>query len=141
MDTSLFDYELPDAAIAQDPVEPRDSARLLRCDPLEDHSFADLPQLLQEGDLLVVNRTRVRAARLRGKKSETGGAVEVLLLRRADPDRWEALVRPARRIRPGTNIEFAGISGRVETTPVRGEVVITLTAGATDVESAIADAG
>jgi S-adenosylmethionine:tRNA ribosyltransferase-isomerase len=141
VDTSLFDYELPKAAIAQTPIEPRDSARLLRCDPREDRVFSDLPGLLNPGDLLVVNRTRVRAARLRGHKVETGGAVEVLLLRRVDEARWDGLIRPARRIRAGTRLDLGTIVGEVVSNPVRGEVVITLSAAAQDVEDGIAEAG
>ena len=141
VDTSLFDYELPEAAIAQTPIEPRDSARLLRCDPLEERVFSDLPSLLNPGDLLVVNRTRVRAARLRGHKVETGGAVELLLLRRVDEARWEGLIRPARRIRAGTKLDLGTIAGEVMSDPVRGQVVVALSAAARDVEDAIAEAG
>ena len=141
MNTSLFDYELPEAAIAQTPIEPRDAARLLRCDPREDRIFADLPGLLRSGDLLVVNRTRVRAARLRGRKMETGGSVEVLLIRRVDPQRWEGLIRPARRIRAGVKLDFGRIAGEVLTDPVNGEVVVSLSAGEDDVETAIAASG
>ncbi|MDJ0954047.1 MAG: S-adenosylmethionine:tRNA ribosyltransferase-isomerase, partial [Acidimicrobiia bacterium] len=141
MDTSLFDYELPDAAIAQTPVEPRDASRLLRCDPLEDRFFRDLPDLLRSGDLLVVNRTKVRAARLRGTKVETGGSVEVLLLRRADQARWEALIRPARRIRRGTAVDLGPLHGEVLTDPIEGRVTIALRASAGDVEELIAAAG
>ncbi|HUS61103.1 MAG TPA: tRNA preQ1(34) S-adenosylmethionine ribosyltransferase-isomerase QueA [Acidimicrobiales bacterium] len=98
-----YDYELADAAIAQRPAEPRDSARLLVAgDPPEHRTVRDLPELLRVGDLLVVNETRVLPARLRTHK-ETGGAVEVLLLEPspADPACWEALVRPGRRVSEG----------------------------------------
>ncbi len=100
-----FDYELPEARIAQVPVEPRDAARLLvdrGIDPPEHRHVADLPDLLRPGDVLVVNESRVIPARLRLRRA-TGGAVEVLLLEPADAEqrRWEALVRPARRLRPG----------------------------------------
>jgi S-adenosylmethionine:tRNA ribosyltransferase-isomerase len=100
-----FDYELPEACIAQTPVEPRDAARLLvdrgRAAP-EHRTVADLPDLLAPGDLLVVNETRVLPARLRLRRS-TGGAAEVLLLEPVDAvrRRWEALIRPARRLREG----------------------------------------
>jgi len=100
-----FDYELPEAAIAQVPVEPRDSARLLvdTGDGRAEHRrVADLPELLQPGDVLVVNETRVIPARLRLHRA-SGGAAEVLLLEPLAADRrtWEALVRPARRLREG----------------------------------------
>jgi S-adenosylmethionine:tRNA ribosyltransferase-isomerase len=107
MDTSLFDYDLPDAAIAQVPVEPRDAARLLidqgpGCRPRHGH-VRDLPTLVGPGDVLVVNTTRVLPARLQLRKT-TGGAVEVLLLEPLDAAErsWEALVRPSRRVAPGT---------------------------------------
>lgn len=141
VDTNLFDYELPESAIAQVPIEPRDTARLLRIDPLEDRIFSDLPDILIGGDLLVVNRTRVRAARLRGRKVETGGAVELLLVRRVDQDRWEGLVRPARRIRAGTAIECGELTATVLADPVAGEVVVSLSARGGDVEAAVAAAG
>src|SRR5688572_28237264 len=100
-----FDYALPDEAIAQQPVEPRDSARLLvdRGAAAPDHRHVrDLPELLRDGDLLVVNDTKVIPARLRLAR-ETGGAVEVLLLEPLDAERrtWEALLRPARKLRRG----------------------------------------
>ncbi|MEA2001345.1 MAG: tRNA preQ1(34) S-adenosylmethionine ribosyltransferase-isomerase QueA [Actinomycetota bacterium] len=138
METRLFDYDLPEAAIAQTPVEPRDAARLLRTDPLEDRTFADLPGVLCSGDLVVVNRTRVRAARLHGAKVETGGAVELLLTRRLDERRWEALIRPARRIRAGAMLDFGRITGEVVTAPVRGEVVVALQTSAGDIEDVVA---
>ncbi|MDJ0663697.1 MAG: tRNA preQ1(34) S-adenosylmethionine ribosyltransferase-isomerase QueA [Acidimicrobiia bacterium] len=141
METDLFDYHLPASSIAQEPIEPRDRARLLRCRGLEDRLFCDLPEILSAGDLLVVNLTRVRAARLRGRKQETGGSVELLLLRRVDESRWEALVRPARRIRPGTIIECGEIVAEILTEPNRGEAVVALAAGRGDVEAAIAAVG
>jgi S-adenosylmethionine:tRNA ribosyltransferase-isomerase len=141
VDTSLFDYDLPETAIAQTPIEPRDASRLLRCDPLEDRRFRDLPDLLSSGDLLVVNTTRVRCARLRGHKVETGGAVELLLLRRVDPERWEALIRPARRIRPGIELDLGQVSGVVASSPVRGRVIVRLSAESGDIEQAIAAVG
>jgi S-adenosylmethionine:tRNA ribosyltransferase-isomerase len=100
-----FDYELPVQRIAQHPVEPRDSARLLvdRGAAEPDHRHVrDLPELLAPGDLIVVNETRVIPGRLHLKR-RTGGAVEVLLLEALDGDwsRWEAMVRPGRRLRDG----------------------------------------
>jgi len=136
VNTDLFDYSLPEAAIAQTPVEPRDASRLLRTDPWEDRVFADLPDLLFPGDLVVVNRTKVRAARLLGHKTDTGGAVELLVLRRVDEARWEALVRPARRIHVGTQLRFGSIAGTILTEPERGEVVVALATGDGDVEDA-----
>jgi len=102
-----YDYGLPERAVAQEPVEPRDAARLLvalAADGSTEHRHVrDLPDLLGPGDLLVVNDTRVLPARLRLAK-DTGAAAEVLLLEAVpgEPDRWEALVRPSRRLPPGT---------------------------------------
>lgn len=111
MRTEDFAYDLPEAAIAQTPVEPRDAARLLvdrgPDEAPEDHTVADLPSLVRPGDLLVVNDTRVIPARLRLTKS-TGGAVEVLLAERTGDREWTALVRPSRRVPPGTVLERDG---------------------------------
>ena len=103
-----FDYELPDERIAQHAVEPRDAARLLvdqgAADPLHRH-VRDLPEFLRDGDVLVVNDSKVIPARLRLRR-ETGGAAEVLLLEPLDTDRrtWEAMVRPARKLKPGEEL-------------------------------------
>jgi S-adenosylmethionine:tRNA ribosyltransferase-isomerase len=106
-----FDYELPAERIAQVPVEPRDAARLLvdrGSDPPEHRTVADLPALLRPGDVVVVNDTKVIPARLRLYRV-TGGAAEVLLLEPRDPARrrWEALVRPARRLGEGEHLHSA----------------------------------
>ena len=106
-----FDYELPEERIAQHPVEPRDSARLLidqgSAAPLHRH-VRDLGEFLREGDLLVVNDTKVIPARLRLTRASGGGA-EALLLEPLDGDRrtWEAMVRPAKKLRQGEEL-FAG---------------------------------
>ena len=103
-----FDYDLPEARIAQVPLEPRDAARLLvdrGSAPPEHRRVADLPALLRPGDVVVVNESRVLPARLRLRRS-SGGAAEVLLLEPTDADRtdWEALIRPARRLRSGEEL-------------------------------------
>ncbi|MFB2834813.1 tRNA preQ1(34) S-adenosylmethionine ribosyltransferase-isomerase QueA [Floridanema evergladense] len=105
---SAYDYELPDDRIAQNPVTPRDSARLLVVESLTQHSdrvFRDLVELLKPGDLLVMNNTRVIHARLYGHKS-TGAPVEVLLLQEQKNNCWLALVKPGRRLLPGAEIYF-----------------------------------
>ena len=107
MRVSDFDYDLPEERIAQAPIEPRDSARLLvdrgPGQVPEHRRVRDLPDLLREGDLLVVNRSRVLAARLELAK-DTGGKVEVLLLEPTEvgSGAWRALVRPSRRVRAGS---------------------------------------
>jgi S-adenosylmethionine:tRNA ribosyltransferase-isomerase len=123
--TADFDYPLPPELIAQTPVEPRDAARLLVLDraagTLAHQHVRDLPELLRPGDLLVVNRSRVLAARVLGRLP-TGGRVELLLLRRLAPGRWQALTRPARRLRPGAVIEVpASASLRLRVVGVEDE--------------------
>lgn len=112
MRTSDFDYELPPDRIAAHPCEPRDAARLLvvrrASGALEDRVFRELPELLEPGDLLVVNDAKVIPARLHGRRADTGGAVEVFLLRGEGPRRWRALVHPGRRLRPGVRVAFEG---------------------------------
>ena len=115
METSDFDYDLPDSSIAQHPLDVRDAARLLvdrgPAGSLDHRHVRDLPDLLEPGDLLVVNNTRVLPARLHLKRA-SGGAAEVLLLDRLDDgavdsigvSRWEALVRPSRKVAPGTEL-------------------------------------
>ncbi len=113
MRTSDFDYDLPPELIAQTPIEPRDASRLLVVNratgELAHRQFRDIGEYLRPGDLLVANRSRVIPARLAGRKADSGGVVEALLLaRRPDlgPDHWEALVRPGRRIREGQELRF-----------------------------------
>src|SRR5439155_8311569 len=105
---SAYDYELPEEAIAQVPMERRDQARLLVAldpdRPVEHRQVTDLPELLEPGDVLVVNETRVLPARLHLRKP-SGGAVEILLLEPEEDGWWQALVRPGRRVPPGTVLE------------------------------------
>ena len=105
MDTAALDYDLPATAIAQTPVEPRDSARLLvdtgPGSPPEHRHVRDLPSFVGPGDVVVINTTRVLPARLRFTKP-TGGAVEVLLLESWGEGDWDALVRPSRKVHPGS---------------------------------------
>src|SRR5216110_1929381 len=110
---SDFDYELPQELIAQTPIEPRDASRLLvvhRDSGIFEHRyFRDIGEYLRPGDLLIANQSRVLPARLLGRRAETGGAVEILLLaERPDlgPACWETLVRPGRRLHEGAHIEF-----------------------------------
>ena len=106
---------------------------------MSDHRFLDLPSLLRPGDLVVVNETRVRAARLEGHRGDTGGGIELLVLEARPDGLWEALVRPSRRLRPGVEIVMEGISASVVEGPEEGLVVVDIKAA--DVEAAIAAAG
>jgi S-adenosylmethionine:tRNA ribosyltransferase-isomerase len=108
--TSDFDFALPAELIAQRPAEPRDASRLMVLQPaagtVAHHRFSDLPVLLEPGAMLVVNDTRVMAARLFGTRPDTGGAVEALLVRPLTDTRWEALFRPARQAVAGRRFVF-----------------------------------
>ena len=107
MEPSAFDYELPDEAIAQTPASPRDSSRLLVTGDAVAHlQTRDFPTLLRPGDVVVLNNTRVLPARMHLAKP-TGGQVEVLALEPVDDGRWEALVRPSRRVPDGTVLHGA----------------------------------
>jgi S-adenosylmethionine:tRNA ribosyltransferase-isomerase len=133
MRLSDFDYELPPERIAQTPIEPRDAARLLvdRGDaPPEHRHVRDLAELLRPGDVLVLNDTKVIPARL-GLHRSTGGAAEVLMLEPLDGERrvWEALVRPARRLKPGEALLASNGEPVVELgarTPAGDTFVVTL---------------
>ena len=125
MKTADFYYDLPDEAIAQTPIEPREAALLLDTRDMSDRRFSEVPAMLDPGDLLVVNRTKVRAARLHGTKVGTGGAVEVLLLAHRGDGSWDALIRPARRIREGLTIAFSGgLEAIVTGAPAEGRCVV-----------------
>lgn len=106
---------------------------------MSDHRFADLPEMLKAGDLVVVNNTRVRSARLVGERIDTGGRIEFLLLEQRPDGLWDALAKPSRRLRPGITIEFLGVTAEVMSDPVDGMVVIELDAD--DDEAAIKHAG
>lgn len=109
MKTSDFDYYLPEELIAQTPLQRRDSSRLLHLDRLtgkvEHKHFFDLPDFLREGDCLVLNDSRVLPARLIGRR-ETGGVVEVVLLKDKGDNVWECLTRPGKKTKPGTKLIF-----------------------------------
>ncbi len=120
MKTRDFFYELPPELIAQTPLERRDESRLMTLDRttghIEHRKFYELPNLLRPGDCLVLNDSRVLPARLLGRRLPGGGACEVLLLADQGDDVWECLVRPGRKLRPGTELQFGEgeLSARVE---------------------------
>ena len=124
-DLVAYGYDLPPDLVAQEPLARRDASRLLVLDrasgTLAHRTFSDLPDLLRPGDLLVTNRSRVFPARLLGRR-QGGGAAEILLVRREGPAVWEAMVRPGRRLRPGTIVGVApGFRVRVEGSTTRPE--------------------
>lgn len=110
LQTSDFDFYLPDELIAQTPLKDRASSKLLILDKetgaVQDKHFEDIIEELNEGDALVMNNTRVLPARLHGEKPDTGGHLEVLLLNNTEGDTWETLIKPAKRAKVGTQISF-----------------------------------
>ena len=129
MKLSDFMYDLPEERIAQTPSEPRDHSRLMVVHrdnhELEHRHFYDVIDYLNPGDVLVINETRVIPARLIGERP-SGGACEVLLLKQLAPKRWETLVKPGKKLKPGAEVIFGGgrLKGRVvETTDVGGRIV------------------
>jgi S-adenosylmethionine:tRNA ribosyltransferase-isomerase len=145
MELSDFDYVLPEERIAQVPIEPRDAARLLvldrAADTLGHWHVRDLPELLRPGDLLVANRSRVLPARVRGLL-KGGGRAELLLLRRLAPSRWEALCRPARRLRQGDEVRVGdGLTVTVDEVLPEGLREIRIGTEAPDPDAALLAAG
>ncbi|MEO7970417.1 MAG: tRNA preQ1(34) S-adenosylmethionine ribosyltransferase-isomerase QueA, partial [bacterium] len=126
MHLSEFDYELPEELIAQEPLERRDASRMLvvsrASNSWTEYNFSSFPELLREGDVVVINNTRVFPARLLGQRDPSGGRVEVLLLREVEPGIWQALVRPAHRLNEGARVRFGASS-------LRAEVVATSSGG------------
>ena len=116
MRTANFDYPLPQELIAQHPIEQRDASRLLTLDrsngAVSHRQFTDLEELLREGDVLVVNNSRVIPARVRGQKEGDGARVEILLTEEHTPGEWWCMLRPGKRIRNGTRIQLHDLDGR-----------------------------
>lgn len=110
MKVDLFDFHLPEELIAQTPLEDRTSSRLMvvnkETGELEHRKFKDIYEYINPGDCLVLNDTRVLPARLHGEKEDTGAHIEVLLLKQQEDDKWETLVKPAKRVKEGTIISF-----------------------------------
>ena len=119
MKTSDFYYDLPKELIAQDPLEDRSASRLLHLSltdgSIEHRHFMDITEYLRAGDCLVINDTKVIPARLYGHREETGGAVEIVLLKRETADIWECLVKPGKKARTGSRIVFGdgSLSGEI----------------------------
>ncbi|MGP1254284.1 MAG: tRNA preQ1(34) S-adenosylmethionine ribosyltransferase-isomerase QueA [Kiloniellales bacterium] len=141
MNLEDFDFDLPTDLIAQRPVTPRDSARLLHVGPaLADCSVRDLPQLLAPGDLMVFNNTRVIPARLIGRKaSDQGGSkVEITLHKQAKADSWYAFAKPAKKLQPGDRVDFReGFAAEVAEKGLGGEVRLTFDRAGSDLLAAL----
>jgi S-adenosylmethionine:tRNA ribosyltransferase-isomerase len=155
MRTDLFDFELPAERIALRPASPRDSARLLIVEPgapLRDGVVSDLPQLLEPGDQLVVNDTKVIPAQLKGRRigRPTEPKIEATLIKRLDGSRWQALVKPAKKLSPGDVVRFGNegkvcllghLDAEVEDKGEDGEVTLSFSFHGPTLDSAIADLG
>src|ERR1700692_893670 len=155
MRTDLFDFELPAASIALRPAQPLDSARMLVVQPdavLRDRIIAELPQWLEPGDQLVVNDTKVISAQLKGRRSgrETEPKIEATLIKRLDGSRWQALVKPAKKLVPGDVVRFGNegkvcllghLDAEVEAKREDGEVTLSFSFHGPTLDQAIADLG
>src|SRR3982751_3473075 len=154
MRTDLFDFDLPAERIALRPASPRDSAKMLVVDQgtLRDHIIADLPQWLKPGDQLVVNDTKVIAAQLKGRRigRETEPKIEATLIKRLDGSRWQALVKPAKKLTAGDRIRFGNegkvcllghLDAEVEAKGAEGEVTLSFSFHGPTLDQAIADLG
>lgn len=155
MRTDLFDFELPAESIALRPASPRDSARMLVVQPdgvLRDRVIAELPQWLEPGDQLVVNDTRVISAQLKGRRigRETEPKIEATLIKRLDGSRWQALVKPAKKLSPGDVVRFGNegkvcflghLDAEVEHKGDDGEVTLSFSFHGPALDQAISDLG
>jgi S-adenosylmethionine:tRNA ribosyltransferase-isomerase len=155
MRTDLFDFELPAERIALRPAQPRDAARLLVVEPgarLHDRVMSDLPKWLKAGDQLVVNDTKVISAQLKGRRvgRETEPKIEATLIKRLDGSRWQALVKPAKKLSPGDVVRFGNegkvcllghLDAEVEEKGEDGAVTLSFSFHRPTLDSAIADLG
>ncbi len=155
MRTDLFDFELPPERIALRPAHPRDAARLLVVRPgagLQDRHVSDLAQILQSGDQLVVNDTKVIPAQLTGRRigRDAEPRIEATLIKRLDGSRWQALVKPAKKLIAGDTIRFGNegrvcllghLDAQVEAKGDEGEVTLTFSFHGPTLDQAIADIG
>ena len=155
MRTDLFDFELPASHIALRPASPRDSARMLIVEPdgvLRDRIVADLPQWLEPGDQLVVNDTKVIAAQLKGRRigRDAEPKIEATLIKRVDGLRWQALVKPAKKLSQGDVVRFGNegrvcllghLDAQVEHKGDGGEITLSFSFHGPALDQAIADLG
>jgi S-adenosylmethionine:tRNA ribosyltransferase-isomerase len=155
MRTDLFDFELPSESIALRPAQPRDAARMLVVQGdgvLHDRRIADLPTWLEPGDQLVVNDTKVIAAQLKGRRigRETEPKIEATLIKRLDGSRWQALVKPAKKLAPGDVVRFGNegkvcllghLDAQVEAKGGEGEVTLSFSFHGPTLDQAISDLG
>src|SRR5579871_3409622 len=155
MRTDLFDFALPAGNIALRPASPRDSARMLVVRPgaaLRDQIVSDLPQWLEPGDQLVVNDTKVISAQLKGRRigRETEPKIEATLIKRLDASRWQALVKPSKKLARGDVVRFGNdgkvcllghLDAEVEEKGEEGAVTLSFSFHGPTLDQAIADIG
>ncbi|MDR6659481.1 tRNA preQ1(34) S-adenosylmethionine ribosyltransferase-isomerase QueA [Tardiphaga sp. 804_B3_N1_9] len=155
MRTDIFDFELPAENIALRPASPRDAARLLVVQPgigVQDHVVSDLPTWLKPGDQLVVNDTRVISAQLTGRRigRETEPKIDATLIKRLDGSRWQALVRPAKKLVEGDTVRFGNegrvcllghLDAQVEHKGDAGEIIFSFSFHGPALDQAIAELG
>jgi S-adenosylmethionine:tRNA ribosyltransferase-isomerase len=155
MRTDIFDFELPAENIALRPASPRDAARLLVVQPgigVQDHVVSDLPTWLKPGDQLVVNDTRVISAQLTGRRigRETEPKIDATLIKRLDGSRWQALVRPAKKLVEGDTVRFGNegrvcllghLDAQVEQKGDAGEIIFSFSFHGPALDQAIAELG
>lgn len=147
MKLSQFDFEYPRSLIAKYPVEPRDAARLMVVEratkTIHHKTMMDLPSYFQEGDVMVVNDTKVFPARLYGSKEKTGAKVEVFLLRELNPNMhlWDVIVEPARKIRIGNKLYFESglVAEVIDNTTSRGRTIRFLFDGSSEALNQLID--
>ncbi len=140
MQIEAFDYVLPRGSVAQAAIEPRHNARVLVTSDMSDVPFFQIASLLDPNDLLVVNRTKVRASRLIGARQPTGGKSELLLTKRVDESRWQALLKPAKKLPMGTIVHCGSITAQVLSSPVAGVATVALSTEG-NLEDALAEVG
>src|SRR5262249_58736387 len=155
MRTDLFDFELPPERIAMRPASPRDSAKMLVLQGdgvLRARHGSDLPEGLKPGDQIVVNDTKVIPAQLKGRRigRETEPKIEATLIKRLDGSRWQALVKPAKKLAAGDRIRFGNegkvcllghLDAEVETKGAEGEVTLSFSFHGPALDQAISDLG
>src|SRR6187401_1528940 len=155
MRTDLFDFELPATSIALRPASPRDAARMLVVEPdgaLSDRIVSELPQWLKPGDQLVVNDTKVISAQLKGRRigREAEPKIEATLIKRLDGSRWQALVKPAKKLVPGDVVRFGNegkvcllghLDAEVEAKGEEGEITLSFSFHGPTLDEAIEDLG
>lgn len=130
LELSSYDFELPEERIAQQPIEPRDASRMLHLNratgEVSDLHFSDFPSFLRPGDVLVLNETRVSARRIFGNRADTGGKVELLVMKPLEAGEFECLARPAKRLKPGVQVAAGDLTLEIQESLGEGKVRVKM---------------